>query len=168
MCEHVYSLTEMHGGSVLSLSSLNKPDQEVVLRNIKRIERKSFPTQEAFQFDTELKKRNTCLLLVHSALNTANVVGYLVYVRIKRVALLHKVCVANEHRRHGHARAMIEALRDRLSTEACECIQLWVDEARNPAKHLYEACGFTLVRKVPDYYALGRTGLEMVLDLTAY
>ncbi|OCL06591.1 hypothetical protein AOQ84DRAFT_321196 [Glonium stellatum] len=84
---------------------------------------------------------------------------------MKRLALLHKICVAQPHRQQGIAKAAIALLRSRLEKEGCDSIQLWVDEDRSAARALYASCDFKQVDRCLDYYGPGRIGLKMVLRL---
>jgi ribosomal protein S18 acetylase RimI-like enzyme len=150
------------------LSRLKKPQRDNFLAIIKQVEKKTFPANEAFAFDEELAKRNTTLIVAIKDFDVdvgEELVGYLVYVRVKRVALLHKVCVVEHCRREGIARAMLISLREDLERQGCTIIQLWVDAERKPAKLLYSQLGFREAQRVDDYYGPGRTGLKMILEL---
>jgi len=143
-----------------------------MLDQVKRAERKTFPRDEAMDFDMELKKRNTELIMVLVAQESAedhelSLAGYLVYARLHGIALLHKVCVLEGHQRQGIARSMLSGLKEKLQGQGCEKLQLWVDEARKPARALYESMGFKTSDRARDYYGPGRTGIKMVLDLNS-
>jgi len=156
-----------------SMAAVEKDTQPSnLLDQVKRAERKTFPRDEAMDFDMELKKRNTELVVVLTAQessedNEYTLAGYLVYARLHGIALLHKVCVLEGHQRQGIARSMLSRLKDRLQGQGCERLQLWVDEARKPARALYESLGFKTSDKARDYYGPGRTGIKMVLDLNS-
>ncbi|MCJ1299274.1 hypothetical protein MMC08_002066 [Hypocenomyce scalaris] len=153
----------------LDLLPLPAPaDKHKALAEVIRAEKKAFPKNEAFDFDRELRKRNTeliCLLDVANADEADILAAYLVHVRIQRTTLLHKICVLKKYRRQGLARKMLRKLRDELKPQGCQEIQLWVDEARKPARSLYANTGFEAVDRVDDYYAPGRTGVKMTLRL---
>lgn len=143
-----------------------------LLDQVRRAEKKTFPRDEAMDFDMELKKRNTELVVVLTAQdscedNDHSLAGYLVYARLHGIALLHKVCVLEGHQRQGIARSMLSRLKDRLQGQGCERLQLWVDEARKPARALYESSGFKISDRARDYYGPGRTGIKMVIDLNS-
>ena len=153
---------------LLDLSPMPAVDKHKVLAQVVRAEKKAFPKNEIFDFDRELRKRNTeliCLLDTANADGTNSVAAYLVYVRIQRTTLLHKICVLEKHRRQGLARKLLQKLQDELKAQGCEEIQLWVDEARKPARFLYSNTGFEEVDRVQSYYAPGRTGIKMALKL---
>ncbi|KAF2742440.1 hypothetical protein M011DRAFT_481730 [Sporormia fimetaria CBS 119925] len=89
---------------VVDLVSLSLKDRASVLQRVCKIERKTFPSSEALDFDSELRKKNSTMLLALEDGNPTEVCGYLVFVRMKKVALLHKVCVVESKRRQGVAK----------------------------------------------------------------
>ena len=143
-----------------------------LIDQVRRAERKTFPRDEAMDFDLELKKCNTELIIVLAAEESAadhklSLAGCLVYARLHGIALLHKVCVLEGYQRHGIARRMLSRLTDKLQGQGCERLQLWVDEARKPARALYEAMDFKTSDRATDYYGPGRTGIKMILELNS-
>ena len=134
-----------------------------LLSHIKQVEKKNFPRNEVFDFDLELKKRNTELTAIID-INGA-VLGYLVCNRLSKTAMLSKICVGEGQRRSGIARRMLLDLIAKLQSQGCMSIQLWIDEARTPACRLYQSLGFVEVNRVQDYYSPGRTGVKKKLDL---
>ncbi|KAF7158091.1 hypothetical protein CNMCM6106_004413 [Aspergillus hiratsukae] len=155
--------------TISDIHALGKDQAFEILAQIARIEKKTFPANEAFAFGEDLwkKKPNTRVLY---AVSTASgvphrLVAYAVYVRQKGVALLHKVCVVEAFRRQGIGMQLMNYIRQRLQKEGCQCIQLWVDKAREPARLLYKRSGFEEREEIADYYAPGRTGIRMVLNL---
>lgn len=155
--------------TVSDIHSLGQNHALEILSGIARVEKKTFPAKEAFSFGEELwrKKPNTRVLYATSATTDPSppVIAYAVYVRQKGVALLHKVCVVERYRRQGVGQKLMDYVRHRLQKEGCQYIQLWVDKAREPARSLYLRNGFEEREEIPDYYAPGRTGIRMVLDL---
>jgi ribosomal protein S18 acetylase RimI-like enzyme len=152
------------------IHSLKRNEASEILAQISRVEKKTFPTNEAFVFGEELwrKKPNTRVLYstrVNDDATRPSLVAYAVYVRQKGIALLHKVCVIEAYRRQGVGQQLMSFIQERLRKEGCQYIQLWVDQAREPARALYRRCGFEEREVIPDYYAPGRTGIRMVLDL---
>jgi ribosomal protein S18 acetylase RimI-like enzyme len=151
------------------IHSLKRNEALEILTQISRVEKKTFPTNEAFAFGEELwrKKPNTRVVYSTRVEGTTrkDLVAYAVYVRQKGVALLHKVCVIETYRRQGVGQELMSYIQERLRKEGCQYIQLWVDQAREPARALYRRCGFEEREVIPDYYAPGRTGIRMVLDL---
>ncbi|KAI9776559.1 MAG: hypothetical protein M1835_005479 [Candelina submexicana] len=149
-------------------NTLRSRSKEDILDVIKRVEKKTFPSNEIFQFDQELKKRNTQLIFCarkEEAQAPEEVIAYMVYTRIKRVAFLQKICVREQYRRKGIANWMLNDLCINLQRKGCDNIQLWVDKTREPARKLYSSHGFVQVMSVDDYYSPGRTGLKMVMVL---
>ena len=142
-----------------------------LIEQVKRAEKRTFPKEEAMNFDMELKKRNTDMWIVvnqeedEDSNRPAPVVAYMLIARVHGVALLHKICVMEGYQRRGLARAMISKSKDRLCAQGCEKIQLWVDYQRIPAIRLYTSLGFKDVDRSRDYYGPGRHGLQMVSEL---
>ena len=139
-----------------------------LLDQVKRTERRTFPRDEALDFDYELKKRNTEMIVVLAEGESVEaheyvLAAYVVYARLHGVVLVHKVCVLDGYQRRGIASAMLSWLKDKLQGQGCERLQLWVDEARKPARSLYNSLGFKTVDRATDYYGPGRTGIKMVL-----
>ncbi|KAI9709163.1 MAG: hypothetical protein M1812_007748 [Candelaria pacifica] len=155
---------DLHRLKIVEWSKLQSRSKQDILEVIKRVEKKTFPTNEVFQFDQELKKHNTYLVcaMKEDAWDRKELVAYMVYLRIKRLVLLHKICVREQYRRKGIARLMLDDFCKAMQKSGCDSIQLWVDEARVPARRLYSLYGFVQVMSVNDYYSLGRTGLKMV------
>lgn len=148
---------------VLSLERVAKGKHQDILASMKQLEKRTFPAGEAFDFHIELPKRNTRVLVAIQ--QETFVLGYLIYLRMKRTTLLHKVCVGAGHRGRGIGKALISEVIDKVKDEGCVTIQLWVDEARKAAEALYRNQGFEVVRRVEGYYAPGRVGLKMLLNL---
>ncbi|PYH95839.1 acyl-CoA N-acyltransferase [Aspergillus ellipticus CBS 707.79] len=155
--------------TISDIHSLKKDQAFEILAQISRVEKKTFPANEAFPFGEELwrKKPNTRVLYVTRAASGARptLLAYALYVRQRGVALLHKVCVAEVYRRQGVGLQLMNYIRARLQREGCQQIHLWVDKARSPARSLYIRNGFEEREQIPDYYVPGRTGIKMILDL---
>jgi ribosomal protein S18 acetylase RimI-like enzyme len=148
------------------LASFPAERRQTLSQQVAKIERKTFPSSEAFDFDTELKKKNTNMVLAFKNADLDDLTGYLVYVRMKRLVLLHKICVVQQERGKGVGKALIHSLRRQLENQGgCQSIQLWVDEDRGPAKALYKSCGFEQIDRCIDYYGPGRNGLKMQLSI---
>ena len=143
-----------------------------ILSQISRIEKKTFPTNEAFPFTPDLwkKKPNTRVFYASpsSSSSSSTVIAYAVYVRQRGVALLHKICVAQPYRRRGIGKLLMLHIRQCLQREGCQCIQLWVDKDRVIARALYLQCGFQEREEVADYYSEGRHGIRMVMELSMF
>ena len=158
--------------SVFALTTwlpLTVPDPVAgILDQVGKTERKTFPRSEAMEFENELQKRNfELIVIVDDALQTAHpaLVGYVAFTRVKGTALLHKVCVLERYRCQGIASKALQMHFQKLSAQGCRTVQLWVDMLRKPGKQLYCKLGFAEVQVVEDYYAAGRTGVKMELQL---
>ena len=137
-----------------------------VLPQVGKTERKTFPHSEAMAFESELQKPNFELtLVVEETPAQPRLVAYAGITRTKGTALLHKLCVVEEMRNQGIATTLLRLQVNKLEFQGCGSVQLWVDESRESAKHLYDKFGFNVVRKVEDYYGPGRSGLRMILRL---
>ena len=146
--------------------------RQTILRQIEHTEKKNFSRHEAFDFHMELKKRNVELVIILHDSGIApreipNVAAYAVFVQSKRgsIAILHKICVLEKFRRKGIAKKVLATQFEKYTSRGCSKMQLWVDEQNVPARSLYESAGFRKMNEVVDYYAPGRTGFQMSLDL---
>ena len=155
----------LSGFYLKDLASFPLKERHSIVEKVAKIEKKTFPSSEAFNFDAELKKKNTNMVLAMKEGEPEQPVGYLVYLRMKRLALLHKICVVEQEREKGVGRCLIHSLHHHLEKGGCTSIQLWVDEARKPARALYQSLGFQQVDRCLDYYGPGRTGLKMQLSI---
>lgn len=137
-------------------------DRVTVAAKVAKLEKKIFPSSEAFDYSVELKKKNIGLVLA-TRTGCQELVGYLVFQRLKSQAWLHKLATIEQERGKGIARCLIHSLCQQMKKGGCRTIVLWVDEARNPARALYASCGFQQTERLPDYYGPGRTALKMEL-----
>jgi ribosomal protein S18 acetylase RimI-like enzyme len=153
------------GFVIKDFSTFTPKTRPAIADKVAKLERKVFPAIEHFNYDVELKKKNTGLLLVFREDDTEKLVGYLVYQRMKRLAWLHKLCVVEQERGKGLGRALIYSFRGQMDKGGCNAIFLWVDESREPARALYTSCGFQQSECRPDYYGPGRTALKLELSL---
>ena len=156
--------------SLLTGERLQCSWRDVVLPQIKQCERKSFPSNEAFNFEVELKKRNIDMVVIlHNEDPVAKrpqLVAYLIFSHRKagHAVLLHKICVVKEYRHQGIAKLTLRSEITRLRRQ-CSKIQLWVHRGNAAAITLYQSLGFETVNEVENYYGPGRTGMEMILNL---
>jgi len=154
------------GGIIIrDFANLPAKDRPAVGDKVAKLERKVFPSNESFDYDVELKKKNIGMILAFPDAESTTVIGYLVYQRMKRVIWLHKLAVVEQERQKGIGRFLVHALRHQMKSRGGESIQLWVDEHRKPARALYDSCGFQQVELRTDYYAPGRAGLKMELSI---
>ena len=151
-----------------AIASLGK---ECIISQIVLCEKQTFPKTEAFNFESELKKRNTELItMIDNGTSRSNgvfVAAYMVLAFGKpgNTVTVHKICVQPKYRRRGLATQMMREAIARLKGRGCSKIQLWVDECNSVAISLYSKLGFHEISKVSDYYGSGRTGVRMNLSL---
>lgn len=153
------------GVVIRELSSLPPKERSAVADKVVKLERRTFPSNEAFNYDVELKKKNIGVIVAYTECDKNNIAAYLVYQRMKRVIWLHKLCVVEQERKKGIGRCLVHTLRHQMQSRGGESIQLWVDEHRKPARALYDSCGFQQVELRTNYYAPGRAGLKMELRI---
>ena len=142
------------------------PVSAALLAAIKGTERRTFPTSEAFDFDTELRKRTTVLCAAVDAAGT--LCGYVAYVRSRLATRVHKLCVVERLRRRGVGRWIMGEVMHELARGGAVEVDLWVDAGRAAARTLYVGCGFAARETVRDYYGAGRDGIRMAVDLREY
>ena len=137
-----------------------------LLMRIEKIERKCFPAHEAFDFNSSiLKKSNLCILSVSPDDQLSTILAYSVSVRFRKTLLLHKICVVEHMRHRGIGKAILDNILERAEQSACSQVELWVDPSRVAARALYLKAGFHEVQTVQNYYAPGRNGVKMSVDL---
>lgn len=142
-----------------------------LLARVTQAEKKTFPKDEVMDFDMELKKHNTQMDVVIDVGSIGSderpLAAYMLYARLHGIALLHKISVLECYQRQGIARGLLSRLQESLQHQGCERLQLWVDATRTPARALYQSAGFRETERARDYYAPGRTGIKMIIDLNA-
>jgi ribosomal protein S18 acetylase RimI-like enzyme len=147
------------------LTAFPSKDQSAIAKKVAKLEKKVFPAIEHFSYEVELKKKNIGVMVAFKEDDADTLVAYLVYQRMKRLAWLHKLCVTEQEREKGLAKALIHSLRHHMERGGCHTITLWVDENRQPARALYKSCGFEQTECRPDYYGPGRTALKLELSI---
>ncbi|CAF9913252.1 hypothetical protein IMSHALPRED_000956 [Imshaugia aleurites] len=155
----------LHTGENLRIS------KDELIHQVQHVEKKTFPRREAMDFSTEIRKRNVDLAIIVDdagviAPARPKLVAYMVFVHLKagNAVLLHKICVSEDYRRRGIAKTVLETEAQRLRKQGCTKIQLWVDEGNVPARRLYKVLGLEEVSRVNDYYAVGRTGIQLLWE----
>lgn len=152
----------------LDLHESPKPPQQGILDQIKHAEKKTFSRNEAFDFDLELKKRNTELIVIVDDSESSSspiLAAYAVYVNTQKLTMLHKLCVVENFRRRGIARTLLLFQHRKLLLRGRSNVQLWVDKERVPASQLYSSIGFVEVGRLENCYGANRTGVRMILQL---
>ncbi|KAF5845650.1 hypothetical protein GGP41_009482 [Bipolaris sorokiniana] len=153
------------GFAIKDFSSFPPKLRPAIADKVAKLEKKIFPAIEHFNYDVELKKKNTGLLLVFKEDDEERLVAYLVYQRMKRLAWLHKLCVVEQERQKGVGKALVQMFHYQMERGGCQTVFLWVDESRQPARALYMSCGFQQSERRPDYYGPGRTALKLELTI---
>ncbi|RPA95592.1 acyl-CoA N-acyltransferase [Choiromyces venosus 120613-1] len=146
-----------------------RDSSDPLLRSVKQVEKRTFPTGEFFNFDSELAKRTThfyCALRESAGGSKGSeLYGYIVFVRSKLVTRIHKVCVVEGQRGKGVGKWMMGLVLAELRKGGAEKVDLWVDTDREAARRLYLSCGFEEKETVNDYYSAGRHGIRMEVTL---
>ncbi|KAF2256401.1 hypothetical protein BU26DRAFT_412890, partial [Trematosphaeria pertusa] len=106
------------------LATFSPKERETILKRVIRIEKKSFPTSEAFDFTSELRKKHTNMIIAVKDGDASELIGYLVYLRVKRLTVLHKICVVEQEREKGVGKCLIHSLRLLVEKGGCDCIHL--------------------------------------------
>lgn len=158
-------------GTLHELHRLGRVDVPVVLQQLTRLEKKSFPAYEIFPFDMKLVKQSnaTVIFLTDDAPGTLTgpspLQGYIVGVSFQGKMLLHKICIAECWRRKGFGRYLIDQIISRARSMSCRSVDLWVCESRTAARNLYANCGFVEAQRMQNYYRAGRHAIKMILEL---
>lgn len=141
-------------------------DSDFLLSSIKKVEKRTFPSNEALDFNVELPKRTTNLWCAFTqACEKLELFGYVVYGRSKLVTRVHKVCVVEEQRGKGIGKWMLSLVLVDLKNGGAGTVDLWVDKSREVARRLYIACGFRERETVENYYSPGRDAIRMAIEL---
>ncbi len=157
------SASSIPSGIVLQIVTACPPkDRDALAAKVAKLEKKIFPSSEAFDYNAELKKKNIGLVLA-SRQGSEGLVGYLVFQRQKSLAWLHKLATVEQERGKGIGRYLVHSFCQQMKKGGCRTIVLWVDEARIPARTLYTSCGFQQIERLQDYYGPGRTAHKMEL-----
>ena len=81
------------------------------------------------------------------------------------VGRLYSLAVTEPHRGKGFGKVLLANCLDTARAEGLSAVYLEVETPNAPAIGLYQAFGFTPLRRLPDYYGPGRDGCKMVLRL---
>lgn len=141
-------------------------DSDFLLSSIKKVEKRTFPSNEALDFNVELPKRTTNLwCAITQADKKLELFGYVVYGRSKLVTRVHKVCVVEEQRGKGIGKWMLGLVLVDLKKGGAGTVDLWVDKNKEVARRLYITCGFRERETVENYYSPGRDAIRMAIEL---
>lgn len=141
-------------------------NSDFLLNSIKQVEKRTFPSNEALDFNAELPKRITNLYCAFVQVGQKpELCGYIVYVRSKLITRVHKVCVVEERRGQGIGKWMLGLVLADLKKGGAGTVDLWVDRSREIARKLYITCGFEEKETVENYYSAGRDAIRMEVKL---
>lgn len=87
------------------------------------------------------------------AVDGQTVAGYVGSQSVMGEADMMNLAVATKYRRSGVGRQLVDCLVEHLRDNKVSCITLEVRASNDPAKTLYESCGFTQVGCRPNYYS---------------
>lgn len=76
-------------------------------------------------------------------------------------AYISELVVAPRHRRRGRATALLEAVCSRAADSGCGHVRLAVHPDNHAARRCYRRCGFTVERRLSDYYEDGSPAVLM-------
>ena len=101
---------------------------------------------------------------LYSATIDDEVVGYIDFFITFDSASIARICVADEYRRNGIAKTLIEKMVEvcKKQKEPVENITLEVRESNEAAIKLYEKNGFRTITKKKMYYSDGEDAIYMV------
>ena len=101
---------------------------------------------------------------LYSAVIDDEVVGYIDFFITFDSASIARICVANEYRRNGIAKALIDKMVDvcKKQEEPIDNITLEVRESNEAAIKLYEKNGFEYITRKKMYYSDGEDAIYMV------
>lgn len=91
---------------------------------------------------------------------TGNVV--ILYRRNSARARLYSLVVHPQHQRRGIARALMKAAEDAAESRGCQSLSLEVRPDNEAASRLYQKIGYTLIKRVDDYYQDHTPALRMI------
>ncbi|KAI9230152.1 MAG: acyl-CoA N-acyltransferase [Piptocephalis tieghemiana] len=145
------------------------------LEALEALERKSFPKSECMSVANELGKPSVLCWVARSAPvgtcsdegngGSSSVLGTIIVQVIRGGKYrIHKVSVAEAHRRHGIGKALMGTFLSWIKTqsEGGKVCDLFVDVTRDPAISLYtKHYHFHRVRRISDYYGPGRDAWYM-------
>lgn len=126
------------------------------LEEVARIEKVSNPEPWTYaDFEDSLAKEDGTILMFTAVDEVSNqIFGYLVLYTASGESEIVTIAVAPDFRRRGIAESLIEEVLDisQKSSLYIEEINLEVRFSNEPARKLYEKCGFEIVGQRPNFY----------------
>ena len=101
------------------------------------------------QIEDGIGKGNALFFVAECA---GTVCGYVSAEDICSECYMNNLAVASEYRRRGIAASLLRTLIDAARSRGCAFLTLEVREGNAPARHLYEACGFSLAGLRKNFY----------------
>jgi ribosomal-protein-alanine N-acetyltransferase len=95
-----------------------------------------------------------------------DVVGHAVASILADIAELQRISVLGDHRRQGHAAALLEAVVAEATAQGADRVLLEVREGNHPALAFYARHGFTEIDRRRGYYADATTAIILLRPLT--
>lgn len=93
-----------------------------------------------------------------------HLLGYLFAMYFEEEMHVNKIAVAEEHRRKGVARALMDGLFDFAGANGIRLISLEVRQSNLEAQRFYESLKFRSLYLRPRYYPDGESAVVMVLE----
>jgi ribosomal protein S18 acetylase RimI-like enzyme len=132
------------------------------LEQVLLLERLSFSPRDAYnrrQF-RHLLTRAQGVVLVDGEPGALRGFLVLLWRRGSRVGRIYDLAVHPQHRRQGVAQRLVEHALATARQRGMLWLRLEVSERNVAARALYEGLGFSVVRRLPDYYERGEDGLR--------
>lgn len=117
------------------------------------------------QFESELEKKESKVLLVTDDLTDEIIAGYCVFVRTEGYTEILLIGVSVAHRSMGFAQKLISNVVSESMKENAGRVILNVRESNSAAISLYQKLFFNMTHKREGFYSNGDTALEMELKL---
>jgi ribosomal-protein-alanine acetyltransferase len=132
-----------------------------------RLDQRCFIDGEAYSRDTFEYLLTTAESVSYRAVTQAGLmVGFIVgLVEPDHTGHVTTLGVAQEHRRRGIARRMLQKVEDGFRRRDVRIIRLEVRAVNTGAQQLYSNLGYTVTQRLPRYYSNGGDGLLMIKSL---
>ena len=117
---------------------------------LEKLDRLSGLPQWSLQDYQEFWSERHALILV--AGRVACPVGFVCGRSVARDAEILKLVVIETHRRRGVGRRLVQQFLLRVENNGCQSVYLDVRDSNAAAIHLYDSCGFRVVRRREAYY----------------
>lgn len=147
------------------LTEITANNAEIYLPQLLKIENAAFP--EPWTMEDYLAEMGRPIAHIVAAAEEEILLGYAGFWQVLDTAEVNNVAVAEEYRRHGVGRMLMNGLMDLAELMGCRRVNLEVRATNDAAQHLYQSLGFRLNGRRPGYYAKTQEdALLMSCDLT--